>query len=275
LPPNAIASAATTSVCRSTNVLTCSVRNCGAPLPLAERVATCSEGHSFDRGKSGYWNLLQPQDSRARQPGDDRNAVAARRRLHDRGITEPFLDALIEMAQPTATMTVVDAGCGEGFYAGSIAERTGAAIVGIDISVHASDAAARRYPTCTWIVANADRQLPVADRACEIAMSITGRANASEFARVLRPQGIALIAVPSPEDLVELRGEGRERVTRTVADFANGFELVAQRRVTTVADAVALPDLATAIYMPRSDVPNKGVVAHVTLSLDILLLRKR
>ena len=40
---------------------------------------------AFDVARSGYVNLLQPQDKRSKTPGDTPEAVAARRRFLDRG----------------------------------------------------------------------------------------------------------------------------------------------------------------------------------------------
>ena len=37
----------------------------------------CPRGHSFDVARSGYINLLQPQERRSRNPGDSADAVAA------------------------------------------------------------------------------------------------------------------------------------------------------------------------------------------------------
>src|SRR5437899_8658744 len=62
------------------------------------------------------------------------------------------------------------------------------------------------------------------------------RMNAGEFRRVLRDDGGLLVALPAPEDLVELCGAGRDRVVRTVETFAHDFTLVDQRRVATTAD---------------------------------------
>src|SRR6185503_5748900 len=106
----------------------------------------------------------------------------------------------------------LDAGCGEGFYLGMLARQAGFAAHGVDISVPAVDAAARRYPGCQWIVANADRFVPYAAGSFSVVMSITGRTNVSEFRRVLREDGRLLVALPSPDDLAELRGAGRDRV---------------------------------------------------------------
>ena len=80
--------------------------------------------------------------------------------------------------------TVLDAGCGDGFYLGTLAGQTGFDGHGVDISIPAVEAAARRYPKCEWIVANADRFVPYADRSFSIVLSITARMNSAEFRRV-------------------------------------------------------------------------------------------
>ena len=72
-------------------MLLCPVRDCRMALVREERRLICPRGYSFDVARSGYINLLQPQDRRSKQPGDTAAAVAGRRRLHDRGVTEPLL----------------------------------------------------------------------------------------------------------------------------------------------------------------------------------------
>jgi 23S rRNA (guanine745-N1)-methyltransferase len=256
-------------------MLVCPVRNCRVALVREERRVLCARGHSFDIARSGYVNLLQPQDRRSRQPGDTTAAVAGRRRLHDRGVTGLLLHAIAEIVAASPGDIVLDAGCGDGFYLGTLARQTGFSAHGVDISIPAIDAAARRYRGCEWIVANADRFVPYADRSFSVVLSITARMNASEFRRVLRQDGRLLVALPAPEDLVELRGAGRDRVVRTVETFAHGFTLVDRRRVTTAADldAAAVHDVLLSIYRPMRSQPAQAM--RVTFSLDLLLFRAR
>jgi 23S rRNA (guanine745-N1)-methyltransferase len=254
-------------------MLLCPVRNCHLPLVREERRLLCARGHSFDVARSGYINLLQPQERRSKQPGDTPAALRARRRLHDLGATTPLLHAIAELLNPSPGDIILDAGCGEGFYLGTLAHETGFSAHGVDISVPAIDAAARRYPECEWIVANADRFVPYADRSFSIVLSITARMNASEFRRVLRDDGRLLVALPAPDDLIELRGAGRDRVPRTVETFAPHFKLIERRRVTTTADldAAAVHDILLLIYRPMRSKPVEAM--RVTLSLDLLLFR--
>jgi len=261
-------------------MLLCPVRGCRMALLREERRLVCPRGHSFDVARSGYINLLQPQERRSKQPGDTAAAVAARRGLHDRGVTEPALRAIAEMMTASPGDVVLEAGCGDGFYLGNLARQTGFDAHGVDISIPAIDAAARRFPPkeggCEWIVANADRFLPYAARSFSIVLSITGRMNAAEFRRVLRDDGRLLAAFPAPDDLVGLRsqaGGGRDRVARTVESFAPAFTLVDQRRVTTTADldATAVHDVLLSIYRPMR--AQSATAMRVTFSLDLLLFR--
>jgi 23S rRNA (guanine745-N1)-methyltransferase len=254
-------------------MLLCPVRGCHLALLPEGRRLLCARGHSFDVARSGYINLLQPQERRSRQPGDTAAAVTGRRRLHERGVTGPLLTAIAEILAASPRDNVLDAGCGDGFYLGSLAGQTGCDARGVDISIPAIDAAARRYPACEWVVANADRFLPYSDRAFSVVMSITARMNAGEFRRVLRAGGRLLVAIPSPEDLLELRGKGRDRVPRTIQTFAPHFTLLHHDRVSTAADldAAAVSDLLHSIYRPLRSEPARAM--RVTFSLDLLLFR--
>jgi len=123
------------------------------------------------------------------------------------------------------------------------------------------------------IVANADRFVPYAGGSFSIVLSITARMNPGEFRRILREDGRLLVALPAPEDLIELRGAGRDRVERTVETFAQEFALIERRRVSTTAelDAAAVQDVLHSIYRPMQARPAEAM--RVTFSLDLLLFR--
>jgi 23S rRNA (guanine745-N1)-methyltransferase len=252
-------------------LLLCTVRECRAPLTREERRYVCANGHSFDVARSGYLNLLQPQDRRARVPGDSAEAVAARRRFLDRGFAAPLLEATLAFLG-AIDGPLLDAGCGEGYHLDAMRAASGAECHGLDISTAAIDAAARRYPQCMWIVANADRFLPYGDASFRTVVSITARMNAPEFARVLDRGGTLLVSIPGPDDLVELRGMTRDRVERTVETFAEHFTLARHERIRHVArlDEDAVRDLLASTY--RRVAPRAG---EVTMSRDLLLFSKR
>jgi 23S rRNA (guanine745-N1)-methyltransferase len=271
-----------------TTLLICPVRDCGEPLARRERVLVCPRGHSFDVARSGYANLLQPQDRRSKIPGDSRAAVEARRRLLDAGYGEPLLRALLDEIEALglpAGAAVLDVGCGEGYYLGSIARQLDVEAHGVDLSAAAVELAARRYPGASWIVANADRSLPYATGAFDLILSIDARLNPAEMRRVLKAGGRLLVAVPAPDDLIELRaavlGEGRlrDRLELAAGRLAADFEIAARRAVREGSrlNPGEIRDALAATYRLRDSrlpaVSGLDAATQVTLSHDLARFR--
>lgn len=215
--------------------LLCTVRDCRKPLQKLGKTYVCPIGHSFDISRSGYVNLLQPQDRRSLNPGDSQQTVAARYRLlmsgQDNSVVSKLAETIKNFAFPNQPK-ILDVGCGEGFYLNSLINTLPIKASGLDISLAAIDLASRNYKNATWIIANADRFLPYPDKEFDVVMSITARKNPSEFSRVLSSEGYLLIVVPAPDDLIELReilmGKGvlRDRSEQTLSTFTENFILL-------------------------------------------------
>jgi len=270
--------------------LACPVRSCHQPLRLLARTWTCSNHHTFDVARSGYVNLLQPQDRRSPDAGDSAAAVDARRRLLASGIGAAMVDAFVTRAaalSPDAADVVCDLGCGAGDALGQLRARQSIDAIGIDLSAAAINVAARRFPDATWVVANADRRLPLLDGRVSLVLSLHARRNPSECERVLRPRGLVLVAVPAPDDLVELRqatqgaGVERDRVADVVAAHADAFEVLdrftARERHTLSADA--LRDALRGTYRgERTSIAGRvdalGTL-DVTFASEAIVLRRR
>jgi 23S rRNA (guanine745-N1)-methyltransferase len=238
--------------------LACSVRGCTLPLERRDRRFVCSAGHSYDIARSGYVNLLQPQDRRSAAAGDSRPTLDARASLLAAGVGRALIDAIARRAATFAlgdVPVVVDLGCGSGDALAALTARAGVGI-GIDLSTPAIERAARHFPHQTWLVANADRRLPLLDRSVDLVVSIHGRRNPAEVARVLAATGYLLVAVPAAEDLVELRelvqGQRveRDRASSVVAEHQSVFQLTDQSvlRETMELDRVSLFNLLRGTY---------------------------
>lgn len=240
--------------------LICNVRDCARPLSRDGATLRCDRGHSFDRARSGYWNLLQPQDRRSDQAGDSADAVDARGRWLARGYVTS-LAGLIALVSGVDTLaegaTVLDIGCGNGWFAVQLTAGRRLDLGGIDLSTRAVRAAARRLPDAEWIVANADRGLPLADRSVDLVLSIFGRRPAAEMARVLRPGGSVVVVVPAADDLAELREavQGRviltdrsPRVTQEFASTALRLNLQTTWRLREPHDPAGIDELLAMTY---------------------------
>lgn len=186
---------------------TCPV--CGAALTDQGSVFRCGSGHSYDKAKKGYVNLLQSNQSRSKRHGDDRAMVAARTAFLDAGYYAPLRDAVAAAAAASRSRVVLDVGCGEGYYTAAVYEALCAQglepdVRGVDISREALVAAHRRLTALSLAVASL-AHLPMADESCDLLLNIFAPVDAGEFCRVLRPGGRLLRVVPLERHLWELK----------------------------------------------------------------------
>ncbi|MFU8783922.1 putative RNA methyltransferase [Aliidiomarina sp.] len=229
----------------------------------------CNKGHSFDVAKQGYVNLLSVQHKRSKDPGDSKAMVEARRQFLNSGYYQPIAAAISEAVFAEAAgisgseecFTVLDAGCGEGYYLRELLQHPDAnnstlSVVGIDVSKWAIQAAAKQslvdvyvYPASEnnslagltakakarssghWIVGT-NAQMPIADASIDCVLCIFGFPVFSEFYRVLRPGGVLVMLDPTSQHLLELReliypklNSERKRVLRTGEHTGQGTDV--------------------------------------------------
>ena len=260
--------------------LLCTVRACGLPLAVEGRVARCPAGHAYDRAREGYWNLLQPQDRRSRSAGDTTGAALARRRWLERGFASGLIDAI--RARLPKGARALDVACGEGSLTRAIFPD--GEVVGVDLSIPSIRLAARSFRGATWVVANADRGLPLADASVDVAISLFGRRPFDDLRRVLVPGGRLLVAIPAEDDLIELReaAQGkavrRDRVEGVERELGDLFRVEARTRWRTRAlhDRAAIEDALAMSYRGarRSERARlEGIDAlDVTVGAELLIL---
>jgi 23S rRNA (guanine745-N1)-methyltransferase len=270
--------------------LRCTVRDCQQLLEQHERELVCGAGHHFDQAKQGYWNLLQPQDKKSKNPGDSEDAVLARHRWLQRGHAVSLIETLRPWLATSDTRLgprTLDLGCGEGSFGPALFPDDAPSYCGIDLSKRAIRLAVRRWPDATWVLANADRVLPAADESVHRVISLFGRRPISEIHRVLVPGGICVVAVPGEEDLIELRqevqqaGHRRSRWELIAEEMGQaGLEVIDQKQwqatVNLQPDAIA-DALAMTYRAVRHSQKSRLAAVHamnVTLAADLLLLRR-
>lgn len=179
---------------------------CQAELTHAGNQLTCPSGHSFDRHKKGYVNLLLAQQKKSRTPGDDVGMVESRRRFLRQGHYAPLADCLTTLCRrllPTEAQ-IWDAGCGEGYYTARLAEAMPEATLhGLDISKPAIQAASQ-YKNIEWCVASSAHP-PYQSAVFDGIVSVFSRIDSAPFARVLKPGGQVFVAAPDHDHLQTLR----------------------------------------------------------------------
>ena len=205
--------------------------------------AKCPAGHSYDRSRDGYYNLLL--SSKGGIHGDNAEMIAARAAFLSAGYYEPLARALSELAceyvQDAAVL--LDAGCGEGYYTEYVSQgfdnllREGKRkepldVYGFDISKSAAKRAAKRMRGATVAVASS-YNIPMSDGSAELLLNTFSPMATEEVARVLRAGGIFLMAIPAEEHLFELKREIYDTPYKNEPADTNipGFGLVAKKEL--------------------------------------------
>ncbi len=166
----------------------------------------CEINHTFDIAKEGYVNLLMSQKSSLKRHGDDKLMVRARRDFLAKDFYKPLCDELCKCIgeQLCCGATVVDVGCGEGYYTKAVSDSTDFNIYGVDVSKEALKFAAKNIRNGEFCVASAF-DLPFGDKSVDCVLNVFAPSAYGEFHRVLRDDGLLIKAVPLEEHLWELK----------------------------------------------------------------------
>lgn len=212
---------------------------CQQPLTFDQRTWRCENQHQFDQAKEGYVNLLPVQHKRSKQPGDSADMMQARRNFLDAGHYQPLrlqVGDLLERVLPADDVSVLDIGCGEGYYTHEVASRLQARgqaeVHGLDVAKIAVRYGAKRYRNVEFCIASSHR-LPFSDRQFDAVLRIYAPCKAEELARVVKPQGYVLTVTPGPRHLMQFKALIYQDVQLhdTTPEQMPGFTLVEQQQL--------------------------------------------
>lgn len=210
---------------------------CGGKLARDGKSFLCPQRHCFDIAKSGYVNLLTSDRMNSALPGDNKLMVQSRKKFLDKGYYSSLADALCSTVLRYAQTgcTVLDAGCGEGYYTEKIAaalDVMAAEILGLDISKSAADYAAKRTKAAQFAVASVFH-MPVETESCDIVTSLFAPWCGEEIHRVLKDGGMLIMVIPSERHLWQLKcAVYDEPYPNAVKDYGlDGFEFLGAEKV--------------------------------------------
>lgn len=212
---------------------------CKKELYEEERLYRCENGHCFDKSKFGYVNLLMSQKSSAKRHGDDRLMVRARRDFLDAGCYGFLRDELCEICKKYLSDggSVLDAGCGEGYYSSGIKayceqKSVKTDFCGVDISKDALEFFSKRKCDIPCAVASLF-DLPFADESFDEVLNVFSPEAFDEFHRVLKNDGYLIRVIPLEKHLLGLKAAiYDEPYLNEVPDAAiNGFRCDEARRI--------------------------------------------
>jgi len=174
----------------------------------------CDNGHSFDRAKQGYYNLLLSQQKKSKAPGDTLEMVQARQRFLSANFYKTISDAINQsvirhlFCAQEVPLSYLDIGCGEGYYTHNLHQYLNqhmrASTTGLDISKEAVRYACKRNKDITWLVASGVNT-PMENQSIDLITCLFTRLMPEEFNRLLNSSGLLVIASTGDQHLIELR----------------------------------------------------------------------
>lgn len=192
---------------------------CQENLTLLESSLKCCNRHSFDLAKFGYVNLA-PQIKQS--ANYDKENFQNRQQILEAGFYRAILEAVSDLlANSETSTTILDIGCGEGFYSRKLQENhPEKTFYAFDISKDSVQIAAKSEPNwaVNWFVGDLAR-LPIKDASMDILLDIFSPANYGEFRRVLSKDGILIKVIPTENHLKEIRQRVQDQLTNK--DYSN------------------------------------------------------
>jgi len=192
---------------------------CQENLTLVESSLKCNNRHSFDLAKFGYVNLA-PQIKQS--ANYDKENFQNRQQILEAGFYQAILEAISDLlASSKNAKTILDIGCGEGFYSRKLQKRhPDKTFYAFDISKDSVQIAAKSEPNwaVNWFVGDLAR-LPIKDASMDILLDIFSPANYGEFHRVLSKDGILIKVIPTKNHLKEIRQKVQDQLTNK--DYSN------------------------------------------------------
>ena len=173
---------------------------CKEPLNLQNRQFVCKNHHTYDQAKEGYVNLSLKQK---KMTGDNPAMVRARTACLEQGYYDFLRDTIKKIIQDLSVSTLLDAGCGQGYYTKAFADCTDTAY-GVDLSKSAIQYAAKHDKKSNYIVSSI-YDCPFANDSFDLITSIFTPDAKKEFYRLLKPGGFLIQVGPGPYHCFELK----------------------------------------------------------------------
>ena len=256
---------------------------CQENLTLVESSLKCDNRHSFDLAKFGYVNLA-PQIKQS--ANYDKENFQNRQQILEAGFYQAILEGISDiLATNPSAKTILDIGCGEGFYSRKLQEvHPEKTFYAFDISKDSIQIAAKSEPNwaVNWFVGDLAR-LPIKDASMDILLDIFSPANYGEFRRVLSKDGILIKVIPTENHLKEIRQMVQDQLTKK--DYSNqdikehfqehfsiqSSQIVSLTKPITTEQRQALLSMTPLLFHVDQSKINWSQLTEITIEAEILV----
>ncbi len=219
--------------------------SCQQPLSVRDdnKGLACQNNHQFDYAKQGYVNLLLADQKSSKNPGDNPEMIQARHRFLQQGFYLPLVERIAHHVNQRldhvlahkihstdaalTTLTLLDSGCGEGYYSRELAAliEQNIALYAFDISKAAVKKAAglhkqasaqavlqhahsdKGYDFTAFFGVASSFNIPVQANSIDVALSVFAPFDEASVLATLAPNGIFIRVLPSNMHLQQLKSE--------------------------------------------------------------------
>lgn len=184
---------------------------CKKELILSEKTYKCENNHCYDIAKQGYLNLLLGS---TKGSGDDKEMCRARHTFHSSDYYRILGDRLSEICVDYNCKTIIDAGCGEGYYIRKIRDYyeknniQNFSLCGIDLAKEAIILGSRiekDYLNKIEYAVAGIFDMPISCESVDCVLSVFAPLPVQEVYRVLNNNGIMIVVSPGEKHLEGLK----------------------------------------------------------------------
>lgn len=258
---------------------------CKGKVTLNRQSLVCANNHSFDIAKQGYINYIM---GKKQFKNYSKESFENRKSILDKGYYSHILNALVETIQSFQKCTsILDVGCGEGYYARNIVDATDKDVIAFDISKDSVQLAARNDTNhgVAWFVGDLS-QLPIKDNTIDCLLNIFTPANYHEFNRVLRKGGYLIKVVPGANHLKEFRSLVQDQLRnkefsneRVVDYFDERFSIISQNKVPKTfeisqEDVKVFAEMTPLFFNIDKESLDLSSITELTVEAEILIGKK-
>ncbi len=188
---------------------------CGKELKLVGNSLFCSNDHCFDISKKGFVDFVLNNKA---SKNYDRDSFENRHLILEHGMYDHIANKLVELIKKLHLESILDVGCGEGYYAKKIAQAGIKDVLAFDISKDSIQLAAKGINTpVKWFVGDL-AHLPIQDNTVKGIIDVFSPANYAEFNRIL-DAGYVLKVIPNQFHVQELRQVAKDQLQQ--AEYSN------------------------------------------------------